>query len=146
MGVLPIEAALREALNRGLDLVEVSPNAEPPVCRIMDYGKYKYQLNKRKQEAKKKQSTIQIKEVKLRTKTEANDIKTKVKHLLRFVEEGNKVKISVIYSGREITHPELGVAVINKVMEEVQDSVAIEAQPRMEGRALVMMVGPKAEK
>ena len=142
LGILDTRDAVAMALERGLDLVEVSPNAEPPECRIMDYGKYKYQLNKRKSEARKKQTTIQIKEVKLRLKTELHDIRTKLKHLRRFIEEGNKVKISVVFRGREITHPRLAIDLFDKVISEIGDTVTIESHPRMEGRAMVMMVGP----
>ncbi len=146
LGILPIEEALETAFSRGLDLVEVSENSTPPVCRIMDYGKFKFQQNKRKKDARKRQTVIQIKEVKLRLKTEANDVSTKIKHLLRFIGEGNKVKISVVFRGREITHPELAVAMFERIMETIKDDVTIESQPRMEGRAMVMMVGPRSDK
>lgn len=145
LGVLDTRRAIEMAVEQGLDLVEVSPNAEPPVCRIMDFGKYKYQMAKRKQEAKKKQTSIQIKEVKLRLKTEANDIATKMKHVLRFVKEGNKVKVSIVFRGREITHPELAVELFKGIIAELADQVAIESHPRMEGRAMVMMVGPRSD-
>ncbi len=144
LGILNTKVAMATAYEQGLDLVEVSPNADPPVCRIMDYGKYKYQLSKRKQEAKKKQSTIQVKEVKLRLKTEMNDIRTKLKHLRRFIGEGNKVKISVVFRGREIAHNELAYDTFDKIMNEIRDEVLVEANPHMEGRAMVMMVGPKS--
>ena len=146
LGVVPTREALHMATERELDLVEVSPNADPPVCRIMDFGKFKYQQNKRKAEAKKKQTVILVKEVKLRLKTETNDVNTKVKHLLRFIEEGHKVKVSVVFYGREITHPELAVRLLNGIMENISSEVQIESQPRMEGRAMVMMVGPKVDK
>ncbi len=146
LGILAIHDALDIAFDRGLDLVEVSPNADPPVCKIMDFGKFKYQQSKRKTEARKKQTIIQVKEVKLRTKTETHDIQTKVKNLLRFIGEGNKVKISVMFSGREITHPELGVSVLNRVMDEVGEKVTIDTQPRMEGRCMVMFVSPRSDK
>lgn len=146
LGILITDEAVDLALNQGFDLVEVSPNAEPPVCRIMDYGKYKYQQNKRKQEAKRKQTIIQVKEVKLRLKTEAHDVRTKLKHLMRFIGEGNKVKISVVFRGREITHPELAINLFDKIIQEISESVIIEAQPRMEGRAMVMLVGPETDK
>jgi len=112
----------------------------------MDFGKFKYQQNKKKQEAKKKQTTIQIKEVKLRLKTETHDINTKLKHLMKFIGQGNKVKISIVFRGREITHPELAIDLIARIMEEIKDSVTVETQPRMEGRAMVMYVGPKTTK
>lgn len=146
LGVLSKADALRIAFDRGLDLVEVSPNADPPVCRIMDFGKFKYQQSKKKQEAKKKQTTIQTKEVKLRLKTEMNDVRTKLKHLLRFIGQGNKVKISVVFRGREITHPELAIDLLQRIMDEIGESVTLESQPHMEGRAMVMYVGPKTTK
>ena len=146
LGILPTLDAIKYALERDLDLVEVAPNANPPVCRVMDYGKFKYQQQKRKQEAKKKQTVIQVKEVKLRLKTETHDINTKLKHISRFIKEGNKVKISIVFRGREITHPELAVNMMRNILEQIEDYVSIESDPRMEGRALVMLVGPKVEK
>jgi translation initiation factor IF-3 len=145
LGVLNTRDAINMAHEQGLDLVEVSPNAEPPVCRVMDFGKFKYQQAKRKQEAKKKQTSIQIKEVKLRLKTETHDMQTKMKHVIRFIKEGDKVKISIVFRGREITHPELAVALFQDIIAEIGGQVAIEAQPRMEGRAMVMMVGPRSD-
>ncbi len=126
-----------------LDLVEVSPNANPPVCRIMDYGKYKYQQSKRLQEAKKKQIQIQLKEVKLRPKTDEHDLAFKIKHVRRFLEEGNKAKISVIFRGREITHMELGQSALEKFATELQDVSVIEVRAKMEGRSMFMIVAPK---
>ena len=126
-----------------LDLVEVSPNANPPVYRIMDYGKYKYQQSKRLQEAKKKQIQIQLKEVKLRPKTDEHDLAFKIKHVRRFLEEGNKAKISVIFRGREITHMELGQSALEKFATELQDVSVIEVRAKMEGRSMFMIVAPK---
>ncbi len=131
------------AESQHLDLVEVSPNANPPVCRIMDYGKYKYQQSKRLQEAKKKQVQIQLKEVKLRPKTDEHDLAFKIKHVRRFIEEGNKAKISVIFRGREITHMELGQIALEKFASELQDICVIEVRPKMEGRSMFMIVSPK---
>ena len=131
------------AESQHLDLVEVSPNANPPVCRIMDYGKYKYQQSKRLQEAKKKQVQIQLKEVKLRPKTDEHDLAFKIKHVRRFIEEGNKAKISVIFRGREITHMELGQVALEKFATELQDICVIEVRPKMEGRSMFMIVSPK---
>jgi translation initiation factor IF-3 len=131
------------AESQHLDLVEVSPNANPPVCRIMDYGKYKYQQSKRLQEAKKKQVQIQLKEVKLRPKTDEHDLAFKIKHVRRFLEEGNKAKISVIFRGREITHMELGQVALEKFAIELQDICVIEVRPKMEGRSMFMIVSPK---
>ncbi|RJO66205.1 MAG: translation initiation factor IF-3 [Myxococcales bacterium] len=146
LGVLKIEEALDKATEMGRDLVEVSPTADPPVCRIMDYGKFKYQQAKKRQEAKKRQTVILIKEVKLRPKTEAHDVETKLKHVMRFLDEGNKVKISVVFRGREITHPELGLSVLRDIVVRIGDTAIIEVEPRLEGRAMTMMVAPKAEK
>lgn len=146
IGVMRVDQAIDAAFARGLDLVEISPNAEPPVCRMMDFGKFKYEQSKKKGEAKKKQTVIQIKEIKLRLKTEDHDLLTKLKHVQRFVKDGDKVKISVVFRGREITHPDLGDALCQRVLQELADQVAVEQMPRLEGRALVMLVGPKVEK
>ncbi len=135
--------ALESARNRGLDLVEVSPGADPPVCRIMDYGKFKYQQKKRAQEAKKKQTFIQVKEVKLRPKTEEHDLKVKIKHVLRFLDAGNKAKISVVFRGRELAHTHLGRELLMKVLEEVGDVGVVEKTPGMEGRTMTMILSPK---
>lgn len=143
MGILTLQEALGLAETQHLDLVEVSPNANPPVCRIMDYGKYKYQQSKRLQEAKKKQIQIQLKEVKLRPKTDEHDLAFKIKHVRRFLEEGNKAKISVIFRGREITHMELGQSALEKFATELQDVSVIEVRAKMEGRSMFMIVAPK---
>jgi translation initiation factor IF-3 len=143
LGILPLSEALSLADSQHLDLVEVSPTATPPVCRIMDYGKYKYQQSKRQQEAKKKQIQIQLKEVKLRPKTDEHDLQFKIKHVRRFLEEGNKAKITVIFRGREITHTELGLSALEKFASELQDVCIIEVRPRIEGRNMFMIVAPK---
>ena len=142
-GVLPVREAIRLAEEQGLDLVEVAPGASPPVCRIMNYGKYKYQQNKRSQEAKKHQTVIHVKEVKIRPRTEDHDFQFKLRHIKRFVEEGNKVKISLLFRGREIAHPEFGREMLARVMEEMKDLVVVEQNPRMEGRTMVMILAPK---
>lgn len=129
-----------------LDLVEVSPTAVPPVCRIMDYGKFKYQQSKKMQEAKKKQTQVQVKEVKLRPKTDDHDLEFKVKHVRRFLEEGNKAKVTLVFRGREITHTELGLKVLERVASELEDVAIVEFKPRMEGRSMFMIVAPKAKK
>jgi len=129
-----------------LDLVEVSPTAVPPVCRIMDYGKFKYQQSKKLQEAKKKQVHVQLKEVKLRPKTDDHDLEFKIKHVRRFLEEGNKAKITLVFRGREITHMDIGRALIDRFAMEIQDIAVIENQPRVEGRNLYMIVAPKLKK
>jgi len=129
-----------------LDLVEVSPTAVPPVCRIMDYGKFKYQQSKKLQEAKKKQVHVQLKEVKLRPKTDDHDLQFKIKHVRRFLEEGNKAKVTLVFRGREITHMDIGRALIDRFAAEIQDIAVIENQPRVEGRNLYMIVAPKVKK
>ncbi|HEY5974619.1 MAG TPA: translation initiation factor IF-3 [Geobacteraceae bacterium] len=143
LGVISLHEALAAAESLELDLVEVSPSAVPPVCRIMDYGKFKYQQSKKLQEAKKKQVQVQLKEVKLRPKTDDHDLDFKIKHVRRFLEEGNKAKITLMFRGREITHTDLGVKVLDRVAEELQDVAIIESRPRMEGRSMYMIVAPK---
>jgi translation initiation factor IF-3 len=143
LGILVIGEALAIAEQRGLDLVEVAPDAQPPVCRIMDYGKYKYQQNKRAAEAKKKQVRVEIKEVKLRPKTEEHDFLFKVKNARRFLEEGNKVKVTVMFRGREVTHPEFGRRLIERIVTEVADIGQPESMPGMTGRFMTMVLAPK---
>ncbi len=135
--------ALRLAEEKGLDLVEISPRAFPPVCRIMDYGKYKYEEAKKKQQARKKASTVEIKEIKFRPKTEGHDLAFKVKHIRRFVEAGNKVRLVVVFRGREITHPQTGQAMLNRAIEMVSDIASVEAHANMEGRRMLMVIAPK---
>ena len=142
-GILPVREALRLAEEQGLDLVEVAPGATPPVCRIMNYGKYKYQQSKRTQEAKKHQTIIQVKEVKIRPRTEEHDFQFKLRHVKRFLSEGDKVKISLLFRGREIAHPEFGREMLNRILEEVKDQVVMEQAPRLEGRNMVMILSPK---
>lgn len=143
LGVLPTHEALRLAEERGLDLVEISPRAFPPVCRIMDYGKYKYEEAKKKQQARKRASTVETKEIKFRPKTEEHDMAFKVKHVRRFLEEGNKVRLAVVFRGREITHPQTGMAVLNRVVDMCNDIATVEATPNMEGRRMIMVIAPK---
>jgi translation initiation factor IF-3 len=131
------------AADRELDLVEVSPTAVPPVCRIMDFGKFKYQQSKKLQEAKKKQVQVQLKEVKLRPKTDDHDLEFKVKHVKRFLDEGNKAKITMVFRGREITHTNLGLEILDQIAEELQEIAVIEVRPKMEGRSMYMIVAPK---
>lgn len=142
LGVLDIDRALELARERGLDLVEVSPQAEPPVCRIMDYGKYKYQQAKRASEAKKKQVKFEIKEVKMRPKTDDHDFLFKMKHARRFLEEGNKVKLTIMFRGRENAHPDQGTMQLNKAIEALKDIGQIESHPSKMGRFMTMMIGP----
>jgi translation initiation factor IF-3 len=143
LGIISLQEALSLAESQQLDLVEVSPTAVPPVCRIMDYGKFKYQQSKKLQEAKKKQVHVQVKEIKLRPKTDEHDILFKVKNVRRFLEEGNKAKITVVFRGREITHMNIGQNVLDKFIDELKDVAVIEARPRMEGRSMFVIVAPK---
>src|ERR1043166_5978705 len=143
LGIMPTHEALRLAEEKGLDLVEISPRAFPPVCRIMDFGKYKYEEAKKKQQARKRASTVETKEIKFRPKTEEHDMAFKVKHVRRFLEGGNKVRLAVVFRGREITHPQTGMAVLNRVVEMCSDIAAVEATPNMEGRRMIMVIAPK---
>lgn len=142
LGVLPIEAALARAHEAGLNLVEVNPMSKPPVCKIMDYGRFKYEEKKRANEAKKKQVVVKLKEVKLRPKTEEHDYETKVGHVKRFLEEGNKAKITIMFRGREITHRNLGQAILDDIIKDLKDIAVVEQAARMEGRQLFMIIGP----
>ncbi|MBT0895229.1 translation initiation factor IF-3 [Geobacter hydrogenophilus] len=146
LGIMPLNEALALAESQQLDLVEVSPTAVPPVCRIMDYGKFKYQQSKKLQEAKKKQSHVVVKEVKLRPKTDEHDLQFKIKHVRRFIEEGNKAKVTLVFRGREITHMEYGVRALERVASEIEDIAVIEMKPKMEGRSMFMIVAPKVKK
>lgn len=142
LGILPTDEALRRAQDMGLDLVEVQPNQRPPVCKIMDYGQFKYEQKKRSRENKKKQHTIELKEVKFRPKTDKHDFEVKVNRLRRFLEAGNKGKVTIMFRGREIVHPEIGRDILERVAETVSDLAAMESPPRMEGRQMFMIVGP----
>lgn len=144
VGILPLKEAMKIAEEQGLDLVAVSPNSNPPVCRIMNYGKYKYQQNKRLQEARKHQTVIQVKEVKVRPRTEEHDFQFKLRHIKRFLGEGNKVKVSMLFRGREIAHPEFGKDLLNRFIEEVKDLAIVEQAPRLEGRNMVMILSTKS--
>jgi len=146
MGVLATKDALAAAETAGLDLVEIAPTANPPVCRIMDYGKYKYQLSKKAKEAKKKQTVISLKEIKLRGKTEEHDFQFKVRNIKRFLDDGDKVKVLIMFKGREITHTDLGMSMLKRVAEELKDMAVIEAPPKLEGRSMSMVVAPAPQK
>ena len=128
-----------------LDLVEVAPKAKPPVCRIMDFGKYRYEQQKREKEAKKKQKIVTIKEVKLRPNIEQHDFNVKLKNALRFLEEGNKVKVTIMFRGRELSHPELGREVLDRVSEQLKELVSIERDAKLEGKNMTMILAPKAQ-
>jgi translation initiation factor IF-3 len=142
LGILPIYEAIRTAASMELDLVEVSPKSEPPVCRIMDYGKFKYQQRKKDQEAKKKQSVIHLKEVKMRPKTEEHDYQFKLRHIERFLKEGNKIKVTMMFRGREMAHTDIGKARLNRIMEEIKEWGKVEQEPKFEGRNCVMVLAP----
>ena len=146
LGIMPTREALRMAEEQHLDLVEVAPKAKPPVCRIMDFGKYRYEQQKREKEAKKKQKVISIKEVKLRPNIEQHDFDVKLKNALRFVEEGNKVKVTIMFRGRELSHPELGKEVLGRVAEKLGGLVSIERNAKLEGKNMTMIVAPKMQK
>ena len=143
VGVIPTYKALATAGDFGLDLVEISPNANPPVCKIMDYGRYKYEQTKKKQEAKKKQSTFQVKEIKIRPKTGEHDLKIKIGHIKKFIGKKDKVKVTVIFRGREISLSELGRNLLEKIAEETDDIAVVEQYPKFEGRTMMMILSPK---
>ncbi len=143
VGIVPTAQALQTAAEFGLDLVEVSPNADPPVCKIMDYGRYRYEQTKKKQEAKKKQSTFQLKEIKVRPKTGDHDLQVKIGRIKKFIEKRDKVKVTVIFRGREITLSSKGREVLERVAEETQDVAVVEQMPKFEGRTLMMVLAPK---
>lgn len=142
-GVVALAKALQMAEDAGLDLVEVSPNAEPPVCKILDYGKYKYEQQKKANEARKKQKTVDVKEVKMSPRIEKNDYDVKMRNAKRFLEQGNKVKVSMRFRGREMAHQEIGRELFAKMVEEFGEDINVELQPKMEGRQMVMIVAPK---
>ncbi len=145
VGVVPIEKALDIAADAGLDLVEVSPNAEPPVCRVMDYGKYKFEQNKKQQSAKKKQKQIHVKEIKFRPGTEEGDYQVKLRNLIRFLSAGDKAKVTLRYRGREMAHQELGYKLLQRVEADLADYGTVEQRPKMEGRQMVMVFAPKKQ-
>lgn len=143
VGIVPIEQARAAAAERGLDLVEVAATARPPVVRIMDYGKYKYEQARKARESKKKQHQIRVKEIKLRPKIEEHDLSFKAGHARRFLSEGNKVKLTMRFRGREMTHSELGAAVLARFAESLLDVGQVEEEPRMEGRSITMVLAPR---
>ncbi len=143
LGVIPLAEALAEAAKAGLDLVEVSPTAAPPVCRIMDYGKFRYQQSKKVQISKKSQTVIQVKEIRLRPKTEEHDLDVKLKHIRKFLEQHNKVKITMMFRGREIAYTEIGRKIMEDLKNTLADSCVIDQHPKLEGRNMVMVVSPK---
>lgn len=143
LGVVLVREALRLSEEAGFDLVEVSPEAKPPVCRIMDYGKFKFQMSKRKAAARKKQKQIQIKEIKLRPATEEADYQVKLRNIAKFLENGDKAKITIRFRGREMSHPELGTQLLQRMISDLGDACVVELNPKFEGRQIVMVLGPK---
>ncbi len=143
VGVVTPAQAMQLAQEAGLDLVEISPNAVPPVCKIMDFGKFKYEQQKREAEARKKQKTIEIKEIKFRPGTDTNDYDVKMRNVFKFLEEGDKVKITLRFRGREMAHQQLGADLLRRVAEDVTEIGKVENMPKMEGRQMVMMIGPR---
>ena len=145
-GVMTRDDAIRLAQESNCDLVEVSPNASPPVCRVMDYGKFKYEQNKRLQQAKKNQQQTQVKEIKFRPRTEDGDYQVKLRNLTRFLENGDKAKVTLRFRGREIVHRELGFELLTRVEKDLAEISVVEQRPKMEGRQMVMVLGPKKKK
>ncbi len=142
---MPTHEAILLAENEGLDLVEIAPTVKPPVCKVIDYGKYKYQQAKKVQESRKHQTIIHLKEVKFRPTTDIHDFDFKVKHVLRFIEQGDKAKVTVVFRGREIAYLTQGKVMLNKVLETIQDKIVVEMPPRMEGKNMYMVVAPKGK-
>ena len=143
MGVMKTADAIAQADAQGLDLVEVSPNTDPPVCKMLDYGKFKYEAQKKKNEAKKKQKIIEVKEIKLRPNIDEHDYQVKMRNVQKFLDEGDKVKVTMRFRGREMAHQELGVNVLNRVRDDTEDVAKIEAFPKLEGRQMIMVIAPK---
>lgn len=146
LGVISLNEALENAEKAGMDLVEVSPNAEPPVCKIMDYGKYRYKQSKKLHDAKKSQTVVHVKEIRLRPKTEEHDIQVKIKHIKKFLEQHDKVKISMVFRGREISFTEIGKKLMEQIRAQLIEHCVVDQEPRLEGRSMVMIVSPKKNK
>ena len=143
MGILATDEALRKAAEFGMDLVEIQPNAEPPVCKILDYGKYKFQAQKRASEARKKQKIMEVKEIKLRPNIDSHDYDVKMRAVRKFLDGGDKVKVTLRFRGREMAHIELGAKLLERVRGDVDEFAKVEAMPKMEGRQMIMVLGPK---
>ncbi len=143
LGIVSIDDAKRRAEGFGLDLVEIAPNASPPVCKIMDFGKYKYELSKKEKESKKKQHVINVKEIRMRPKTDEHDLETKLKQARKFLEQKNKVKFTVLFRGREMIYQDMGREILNKVMERLEDIGKPESAPKMEGRRMILVMTHK---
>lgn len=146
LGIMSGREAQQLAYEKHLDLVEIAPTAKPPVCRIMDYGKYRYEQQKREKESRKKQKTFGIKEVKLRPGIEEHDFNVKFKNAVRFLEDGDKVKVTIMFRGRELSHPELGEVLLNKMAAQLKEMAVVERQPKLEGKNMIMIVAPKPSK
>ena len=146
LGIMSGRAAQQLAVERHLDLVEIAPTAKPPVCKIMDYGKFRYEQQKREKEARKKQKTFDIKEVKLRPGIEDHDFNVKYKNAVRFLEDGDKVKVTIMFRGRELSHPELGEVLLNKMAQQCKEIAVVERVPKLEGKNMIMIVAPKPAK
>lgn len=143
VGIVPTPEALQQAEQAGLDLVEIAPNADPPVCRLMDFGKFRYEESKKRHEAKKKQKQTQVKEIKFRPRTDIGDYNVKIRNLIKFLENGDKTKITLRFRGREMAHQELGLDLLKRVENDLAEVGTVEQYPRMEGRQMVMVVSPK---
>lgn len=143
LGVMNVDEAIAQAEGFGLDLVEVSPNADPPVCKILDYGKFKYEAQKKKNEAKKKQKVIEVKEIKMRPNIDEHDYQTKMRNVNRFLGDGDKVKLTMRFRGREMAHQEIGLNVLKRIQEELAEIAKVEAHPKLEGRQMIMVVAPR---
>ncbi len=143
LGLSSVDAALKLAMEAGVDLVEISPNAEPPVCRIMDYGKFLYEKSKSQKEQKKKQKQVQVKEIKLRPATDEGDYQVKLRNLKRFLEDGDKAKVTLKFKGREMAHQELGLEVLKRIEEDLADVAVVESQSKVEGKQAIMVLAPK---
>ena len=143
VGVVSISDALRRAENAGLDLLEVSPNADPPVCKILDYGRFRYEAQKKKNEARKKQKVIEVKEIKMRPNIDTHDYEVKMRSIHRFIDEGDKVKVTMRFRGREMVHQELGKQVLDRVREEMEETAKVEQFPKLEGRQMTMVMAPR---
>lgn len=145
VGVVNLKDALFKAESAELDLVEIAPNADPPVCRIMDYGKFLFEINKKKAAQKKKQKQTQVKEIKMRPTTDIGDYNVKCKSIIRFLEDGDKVKVTIRFRGRELMHPELGMNLLKKIETDLVESATVEQQPKLEGKQIVMILAPKRQ-
>ncbi len=143
IGIVPLREALQKAQDLNLDLVNIAPQATPPVCRIMDFGKYRFEQSKKEKEARKKQKVINMKEVRFSATIEEHDFSTKLRHVINFLEKGDKVKCTLRFKGRQITHSQIGVNVMNRIMEETKEIASVEKKPGIEGRSMIMILAPK---